>query len=176
MESVSASLAADFAEPLLPEVNEVFLFHGTKEEAAHKITTGNVRINLAGSNAGTLYGRGVYLAENCTKADEYTRPVSGVRHMLVCRVVLGRVWYSDTKDANPRECENACLRGKYHSILGDRKKCRGTFREFVVFDEEQVYPIYILEYKRVDAAVDPKKSQQVVCPKDASPGSTIQFT
>ncbi|CAJ1452807.1 unnamed protein product [Effrenium voratum] len=87
-----------------------------------------------------------------TSGDEYTSPLAdGVRHLLVCRVALGRVHYTDAKeDADPRGCEDACLKGKYHSILGDRKKCRGlpfpdgTFREFVVFDEEQTYVNYIL--------------------------------
>lgn len=176
VEEVSARLAADFAEPLLPEVNEVFLFHGTNEDAAHKITTGNVRVNLAGSNTGTLYGRGVYFAESATKSDEYTWPINGVRHMLLCRVILGRVLYSDSKETDPRACEGACLGGKYHSVLGDRKKVRGTFREFVVFDEEQVYPNYILDYRRIDGPVDPKKSVQVQCPADAKAGQTIQFT
>ncbi|CAK9018619.1 Poly [ADP-ribose] polymerase tankyrase (Poly ADP-ribose metabolism enzyme 5) (Protein poly-ADP-ribosyltransferase tankyrase) [Durusdinium trenchii] len=105
------------------EVNEVFLFHGTTESAAEKIKTHDFRtscpsrrtapvsparakrrkrvdrINLAGSNAGTLYGRGIYLAENATKSDEYTHPgPNGVRHLLLCRVTLGRVFYSNTKD------------------------------------------------------------------------------
>jgi hypothetical protein len=148
--AITANLALDFAEPLMSEVNEVFLFHGTSEASADAITTGNFRINLAGSHTGTLYGRGVYLAENGTKSDEYTHPASnGLRYLLLCRVLLGRVLYSDTRETNPRDCEEACLKGKYHSVLGDRKKCRGTFREFVVFDEEQVYANYIIAYRRI---------------------------
>ena len=33
-------------------------------------------------------------------------------------------------------------------FLGDRKKVRGTYREFVVFDDDQVLPEYMLLYKR----------------------------
>jgi len=174
-ESIAASLAADFAEPLLKEVNEVFLFHGTSAAAADKITTAYFKINLAGSNAGTLYGRGLYLAENATKSDEYTRPGSkGERHLLLCRATLGRAYYLDAKDTDPRACEDACLQGSFHSVLGDRRKCRGTFREFVLFDEEQVYPNYILTYRRANARVDAKRSMQVECPKGVTPGSTVQ--
>ncbi|CAD7968348.1 unnamed protein product [Amoebophrya sp. A25] len=36
----------------------------------------------------------------------------------------------------------------YHSVLGDREKCRRTFREFVVYDQAQVYPEWILWYER----------------------------
>merc|ERR1712079_775839 len=148
---------------------------GTNTFAANKITTGNFKINLAGSNAGTLYGRGIYLAENASKSDEYTKPLqSGERHLLVCRAMLGRVYYTDEKQSNPRTCEDACLRGRFHSVLGDRKKCRGTFREFIVFDEEQVYPNYIISYRREDADVDVARSLQVECPAEAAPGTTLQ--
>jgi len=175
IEAIAASLAEDFAEPLLDEVNEVFLFHGTSATAADKITTADFNINLAGSSAGTLYGRGIYLAENCTKSDEYTRPLpKGHRHLLLCRAALGRVYYTDDKVTDPRACEEVCLRGRFHSVLGDRKKCRGTFREFVLFDEEQVYPNYILTYKRVEGTVDAKHQMEVVSPPGATPGTTLQ--
>eukprot|EP00930_Biecheleria_cincta_P072150 TRINITY_DN59599_c0_g1_i1.p1 TRINITY_DN59599_c0_g1~~TRINITY_DN59599_c0_g1_i1.p1 ORF type:complete len:491 (+),score=89.02 TRINITY_DN59599_c0_g1_i1:28-1500(+) len=148
-ESIARSLAMDFAEPLLSEINEVFLFHGTGAAAAEAITTNNFRINLAGSNTGTLYGRGLYLAENATKSDEYAAPLpNGERHLLLCRAVLGRVHYSAEVETDPRACEAACTTGKFHSILGDRKLCRGTFREFVIFDEEQIYANYVLTYRR----------------------------
>eukprot|EP00930_Biecheleria_cincta_P070534 TRINITY_DN58172_c0_g1_i1.p1 TRINITY_DN58172_c0_g1~~TRINITY_DN58172_c0_g1_i1.p1 ORF type:complete len:454 (+),score=67.27 TRINITY_DN58172_c0_g1_i1:31-1362(+) len=173
---ITDGLAADFGEQLMPSVNEVFLFHGTSADAASKITQSNYRLNLAGSYAGTLYGRGIYLAENSTKSDEYTRPTpSGERHLLLCRAVLGRVFYLDTKDADPRACEAACLEADYHSVLGDRKKARGTFREFIVFDEDQVYPNYILTYRRKDATVPhPTRTMLVRCPPGAGPGFTIE--
>ena len=37
----------------------------------------------------------------------------------------------------------------YHSILGDRIKARGTFREFVIFDDDQIYVEYVVFYRRV---------------------------
>lgn len=148
-EVIADALSRDWA-PLQPEVNEVFLFHGTSEMAADAITTADFKVNLAGCNAGTLYGRGLYFAENASKSDEYTKESSaGTRYLLLCRVTLGRPKYLDQVEVDARECENACLRGNCHSILGDRRKCRGTFREFVVFDVEQVYPNYIIGYRRI---------------------------
>lgn len=94
--------------------------------------------------------------------------------MLLCRVTLGRVVYSDTVETDPRACEDACVKGKFHSILGDRKKCRGTFREFVVFDEEQAYANYILAYRRINPLLDPRRIISVQCPPDSVPGSTLQ--
>eukprot|EP00929_Paragymnodinium_shiwhaense_P059752 TRINITY_DN29903_c0_g1_i1.p1 TRINITY_DN29903_c0_g1~~TRINITY_DN29903_c0_g1_i1.p1 ORF type:complete len:574 (+),score=129.57 TRINITY_DN29903_c0_g1_i1:163-1884(+) len=174
-ESISEALAADFGEPLLSEVNEAFLFHGTSADAAQKITTNDFMISMAGSNAGTLFGRGLYLAENCTKSDEYTRPMdTGERCLLICRATLGRMFYWGEKETDPRMCEDKCLRDRYHAVLGDRKKCRGTFREVVIFDEEQVYPNYILTYRRVDPKVDPKRSIRVMCPEGAGPGGKVE--
>lgn len=131
--------------------NEAWLFHGTRPIAAESITSDNFKIDLAGSSTGTLYGRGIYLSENATKADEYSHPdaASGLFTMLLCRATLGRILYTDEVQPDPRVCEDACLRGPYHSVLGDRKVCRGTFREFVVFDDDQVYANYIVHYKRL---------------------------
>ena len=42
--------------------------------------------------------------------------------------------------------------GLHDSILGDREKARGTYREFIVFDNNQVYPEYIIIYKRLASA------------------------
>ena len=49
--------------PVNPDVNEFYMFHGTNPAAAQAITEGDFRVDLAGSNAGTLYGRGIYYSE-----------------------------------------------------------------------------------------------------------------
>lgn len=108
-------------------------------------------MDLAGSSTGTLYGRGIYLGEHCTKADEYAAAdANGLRTMLVCRVTLGRSMLVKTVDTDPRACENACVAGPCSSVLGDRIACRGTFREFVVFDSDLTYAAFVVKYRRVD--------------------------
>lgn len=170
--SIAESLAAEFEEPLDASVNEAFFFHGTNADAAEKISVNDFCINLAGSNAGTLYGRGVYLAENASKSDEYTTPLSnGERHLLLCRAILGRAYYTATVENDPRECEDACLKGKYHSVLGDRKMCRGTFREFVIFDTDQVYANYILTYRRTYAPGT--RTMKISVPPGTAAGSLV---
>eukprot|EP00933_Yihiella_yeosuensis_P050933 TRINITY_DN48744_c0_g1_i1.p1 TRINITY_DN48744_c0_g1~~TRINITY_DN48744_c0_g1_i1.p1 ORF type:complete len:627 (-),score=120.81 TRINITY_DN48744_c0_g1_i1:336-2165(-) len=132
-------------------LNEAWLLHGTKPTAAEKITKDDFRIHMAGTSTGTLYGRGIYFAENSTKADEYCHPdpTSGLCTMLICRVVLGRILYNDEVTPDPRHLEEKCLKGDFQAVLGDRRACRGTFREFAVFDEDAIYPSYIVTYKRV---------------------------
>ncbi|CAK0876861.1 unnamed protein product [Prorocentrum cordatum] len=174
VEGIVEALASDFGEPMRADCNEVFLFHGTSAIAANKITTEDFRANLAGSNAGSLYGRGVYLAENASKTATNThglgRKVSGTCCFAepswgVCSTPTRSTFVFPR---NPRECEDVCVRGRFHSVLGDRKKARNTFREFVVFDKEQMYPNWIITYRRKDAApVDPSRTFQVVCPAGA---------
>lgn len=131
--------------------NEWLLFHGTHGDSAESIAAGDFTLSLAGSTTGTLYGRGTYFAESITKADEYAQPGrNGCCCVLVCRVVGGRVLYNDEVTPDAQRLQNSVVNGSdYHAILGDREKCRGTFKEFVVFDADQIYVEYILEYKRV---------------------------
>lgn len=143
-------------EPVDEGINECWLWHGTSEAGVSGITDTDFDMGRAGSAAGSMFGRGLYFAESSLKADEYTRADSrGWSPMLMCRVVLGRVNYCN--HAKPwelqTELEKSCgaftgAPGGFHSVIGDREAVRGTFREFVVFDSDQVYPEYIVWYSR----------------------------
>jgi len=137
-------------QELNSEIHEVRLWHGTSQTAAESIAATDFRLNLAGSNAGTLYGSGVYFADSCSKSDEYSQPsADGLRCLILCRVALGRVLYNDEISPDAEQLTRKCLSGEYDSVLGDREKCRGTFKEFIIFDEAQVYPEFLVFYNRV---------------------------
>mmetsp|Transcript_89523 Transcript_89523/g.280180 ORF Transcript_89523/g.280180 Transcript_89523/m.280180 type:complete len:186 (+) Transcript_89523:190-747(+) len=96
-----------------------------------------------------MFGYGVYLAECCSKADEYARDDSGgnfpgLRALLVCRSLVG----------NPYVVQKAgdyigdAKAGGMDCVLGDRETVVNTYREFVFFDEAQVLPEYAIIYKR----------------------------
>lgn len=143
------SLGATALPELDSSINECWLYHGTKAEAAVAITTTDFKLSYVGTRAGTLYGNGIYLAEACTKSDEYTADDgTGLRPLILCRCTLGKLKYTDEPNPNTKELENACASWQYHSVLGDREKSRGTYREFIVYKEDQVYPAYVLWYKR----------------------------
>jgi len=165
--------------PVLPPldhmVNEAWLFHGTTKAAARGIAENDFRLDLTGSNAGTLYGKGIYLAENATKSDEYgegpkgpageeqmeagyeaPRPPPGpppelVResYILLCRSTLGKMRYTDEAKPDADDLQKRCLKGEYDSVLGDRLKRHGTFRELIVYNDDLVYPEYVIRYERV---------------------------
>lgn len=105
-------------------------------------------MRLAGSATGTLYGRGSYFAESITKADEYSKEEDGLYTVLLCRVLGGRVKYTADRNPDPDALTRECTQGESDCILGDRIKISGTYREFIVFDTENVYPEYIVKYKR----------------------------
>lgn len=132
------------------EVQSAWLFHGTSDAASEAITKGDFLINLAGSNAGTLYGRGVYLAESCSKSDEYCQENDErLCCMLVCRATLGNINYNDEKSPPVDALVRSCTHGPRHSVLGDREKCSNTFKEIIVYDDNQAYPEYVIWYRRV---------------------------
>jgi hypothetical protein len=129
--------------------NEWFLWHGTSAEGALRICDTDFQQRLAGSATGTLYGPGTYFAESITKADEYAKgDEHDVHTVLLNRVVGGRVRYTDETSPDAVGLTEDVLHGDYHCVLGDREKCRGTYREFVVFASDQVYPEFIVTYKR----------------------------
>lgn len=91
----------------------------------------------------------MYFAEACSKSDEYTeQDHRGWRPLLLCRVICGRINYTDEVHPDVNQLVQSCTTGNYHCVLGDREKCRGTFREFIVYDNTQAYPEYIVWYKR----------------------------
>lgn len=131
-------------------INEVYLWHGTKVRSALSIAQCDFDLSFAGSHAGTMYGRGVYLSESCTKADEYAEDepdgyYQGIYALVLCRVVLGEYFY--TQDRNPN-AHVEVQSGRYDSTLGDRLKKVDTFREFVVYNADQIYPEFVVVYQR----------------------------
>eukprot|EP00928_Gymnodinium_smaydae_P072711 TRINITY_DN56013_c0_g1_i1.p1 TRINITY_DN56013_c0_g1~~TRINITY_DN56013_c0_g1_i1.p1 ORF type:complete len:891 (+),score=144.39 TRINITY_DN56013_c0_g1_i1:82-2754(+) len=143
-------------------VNEVYLWHGTNVRAALSIAQDDFRIDLAGDNTGTMYGRGAYCAESSTKADEYATDepggyYEGVYAMLLCRATMGKYYYTEEREESAGD---KVLAGDYDSTLGDRLKSVGTFRELVIYDSDQIYPEYIVVYTRVFHQDDPEEVEK----------------
>merc|ERR1711979_135238 len=69
--------------------------------------------------------------------------------ILLCRSTLGKVKYTDELRPDPDDLQGSCLSGEFDSVLGDRLKRNGTFREIVVYHDDSVYPEYIVKYERI---------------------------
>merc|ERR1712136_421357 len=138
------------APDLRRDANEMWMLHGTNHAAADIISSDD--FDMARANPSGLFGAGLYFAESISKSDEYVggKVVNGdeIFPLLICRVCLGNVSYCDERRPDRKALEDKCLRDTWHSVLGDRKKLFNTFREFVVYDNQQVFPAYIVYYKR----------------------------
>mmetsp|Transcript_88453 Transcript_88453/g.239392 ORF Transcript_88453/g.239392 Transcript_88453/m.239392 type:complete len:104 (+) Transcript_88453:316-627(+) len=103
-----------------------------------------------------MYGKGVYLAECSSKSDEYasddkTGIYKDLFCLLLCRVTLGEVLHlTNGGDAVHPMIKAGIESQAYDSVLGDRAAAVGTYREFVTYKEDQVYPAYILIYERLE--------------------------
>merc|ERR1711879_178769 len=131
------------------DMNELFLWHGSSHQVALSIVESEFKQPYAGSATGTLYGPGTYFTDSCTKADEYAKPdETDTRVMLLCRVMCGRMRYNDEAAPDAAALTRNVLQGPYDSVYGDREKCRGTFKEIVIYESNQAYPEYLVYYKR----------------------------
>lgn len=144
------------AEPLLGKldksVNECLVFHGTKPSACENICKSDFMVSMAGSNAGALYGPGVYFGENSSKSDEYAADEStgiykNLYAMLLCRVTCGRMLVTEEEKPDKDKLVSKC-KSEYHSVLGDRAKAKGTYRELIVYNNDMAYPEYVIIYRR----------------------------
>lgn len=137
-------------ERLRSDLVEHYLFHGTSPQGAKAIAETGFRRIMAGMNAGTAFGRGCYFAEASSKSDEYAQCDDENHYvMLLCRVVCGELFRLTQRDPSVAlALAEALHANRYDAVLADREAGAGTYREFVIFDEECVYPEYILLYDR----------------------------
>ena len=149
--------------------NERLLFHGTKKEGVDVIC--NRGFDERVSRLDGLFGPGCYFAENSSKSDEYVPP-GPKQYMFLCRVLLGSPFVTTTpqKDMRrppcvERHCSNPkCAHAQHDSLLApcralDAKACLERFREFVVYNGDQAYPEFLIEYVREVAGSRPPKKK-----------------
>ena len=73
--------------------------------------------------------------------DQYNIKASGTLCLLLCRVSCGKMRRIVNMDSNAHKK----VVGKgFDSTLGDREASVDTYREFVIYDENQVYPEYAI--------------------------------
>jgi hypothetical protein len=155
---------------IISEINEYYLLHGTRKNLVDNIVCDGLDSRLAGDSTGTLFGRGIYMAESSTKADQYaderTNRVGAGQplNMIVVRVLLGNTFVCDKPQQFRRPpCTFAgCLQDNcsdkahgglfFDSVLGTHRvepsHQRLIFREFLVYDKTQCYPEFLIEYIR----------------------------
>jgi len=140
--------AGDFINKRLGP-GEALLFHGTNPSSSISILKTGFKLDHAGKATGAMFGYGVYLAECCSKSDEYATDDNGgtypgLRALLVCRSLVGNPYVvHKAGDCIERARSDGC-----DCVLGDRESTVNTYREFVFWDEAQIVPEYAAIYKR----------------------------
>lgn len=142
-------LLGDCFEPDV-ELNEVVLVHGCSQAAAETVIKEGFDIRLAGSVGGSLYGTGLYFAQEPCKASQYTG--NGLRHLLVVRVTLGDCKYPRERYSGrlpPFRDEPQPAKGRVDALVvnPEASRQRQAHREFVVFDGKLAYPELLITYE-----------------------------
>eukprot|EP00930_Biecheleria_cincta_P029365 TRINITY_DN20437_c0_g1_i1.p1 TRINITY_DN20437_c0_g1~~TRINITY_DN20437_c0_g1_i1.p1 ORF type:complete len:217 (-),score=31.44 TRINITY_DN20437_c0_g1_i1:105-755(-) len=102
-------------------VNEVWLFHGTSQDAAKSITKSDFRL----PGYGGRLGRGLYFAERASKSHVYSKQNDdGMYVMLLCRVVLGCVLEMEDGVYDPYAENRIIGQPNLDSLLGNPNNAR----------------------------------------------------
>ncbi|KAK3577211.1 hypothetical protein CHS0354_030482 [Potamilus streckersoni] len=148
------SSSSVLAKDIYPEINEHYLFHGTKEDVVKSIASQGLDDRLAQN---TMLGKGIYCAESSTKADQYAddkqNRSDGMKKMFLVRACFGHVLIETKSKAYSRPPCRKCKQEKcidhgndfYDCVVGEGS---WNFREFVFYDGAQVYPEYLISYRR----------------------------
>lgn len=152
----SEHLNSALTRDLYPDLNECYLFHGTKSQFVDNIMTKGIDPRHSGNN--TMMGRGIYCAESSTKSDQYTddknhRLRVGLKMILV-RMLLGNIFVANNARLFKLPPCVTCLHDNctiqhhehFDSVVVDIPN--KLFREFIVYDAHQCYPEYIITYDR----------------------------
>ena len=151
----------DCGEALAVEVDEKILLHGTSWKNANSIVREGFDHRTC-QNA--FYGVGVYFACAACKSHQYTCEQHNARGrkcckcecertLIIARVALGDAYVAtETRKNDRRPPVRSDLFGTYDSIVakpglisGHHKK-QQIHQEYVIFDREQAYPCYVVQY------------------------------
>jgi poly [ADP-ribose] polymerase 7/11/12/13 len=118
-------------------VNEKFVFHGSRANAYDIILKEGFDHRVA--HMGGAFGAGIYFAESSQTSSGYVAAASH-RKMLFCRVLVGDI--GPGKSGLRRPPEKKSFFGK--TVLYDSVGTDGSV--YVVFDNHQCYPEYVIHY------------------------------
>eukprot|EP00438_Fugacium_kawagutii_P003641 Skav224211 [mRNA] locus=scaffold939:970380:972047:- [translate_table: standard] len=151
----------DCGEDLALDVDEKILLHGTSRDNANAIVREGFDHRTCRQS---MYGAGVYFACAACKSHQYTCDqhkrscrCKHERTLIIARVALGDAYVAAetrTLDRRPpvRSDASGSAAGTYDSIVVKPGVIQGhhnpnqVHQEFVIFDREQAYPCYVVQY------------------------------
>ena len=116
---------------------EKYLFHGTRDQYVEAICRQGFDFRLSGMSSGTSYGKGSYFARDAS----YSLRYSDCNKMFVARVIIGEFVKGlpsytrpPLRDAAKFDNYESCVNNEINPSI------------FVIFDNIQAYPEYLVEY------------------------------
>eukprot|EP00927_Polykrikos_kofoidii_P023561 TRINITY_DN21667_c0_g3_i1.p1 TRINITY_DN21667_c0_g3~~TRINITY_DN21667_c0_g3_i1.p1 ORF type:complete len:554 (+),score=66.41 TRINITY_DN21667_c0_g3_i1:73-1734(+) len=132
-----------FTRNIDASINEAYLWHATSPHVAIRIAQNGFDVG-AGSAVGKRFGRGGYFSEDSASVDKYARSGKGLykdcNAMLLCRTLLGHQFLTTDFRA-----DDLSRKVGYDSTLAEPNM--STLREFIVYENAQIYPEYVLVYE-----------------------------
>ncbi|XP_073691740.1 protein mono-ADP-ribosyltransferase PARP11-like [Garra rufa] len=124
------------------DIKEEKLFHGTSAKNVHSICTFNFNCKLSDKKRmAHVFGKGTYFAKHASYATKYSENTAwGTKVMLLARVIVGKYKTGREDYCTPDDD----LDDKIHDSCVDNTRYP---RIFVIFDCNQIYPEYVLEYR-----------------------------
>ena len=120
------------------------MFHGTSPAVISKVVSQGFNRIFNGANA-VVYGKGVYFALTSNYSDSYAHAdAQGVKHMFICRVVVGEFCKGNNAQLVPDERLPAS-HVLYDSTTNDMNDAAREM--YVVYHDAQAYPEYLVEYR-----------------------------
>ncbi|XP_050180095.1 protein mono-ADP-ribosyltransferase PARP12-like [Myiozetetes cayanensis] len=121
-------------------VDERLLFHGTNPSHVSAICEQNFDWRLCGTH-GTMYGKGSYFARDADYSHEYCSARGGRYTMFVAQVLVG-----DFVQGNSEYCRPPARASNSNRLYDSCVDDPTDPSIFVIFEKQQIYPAYILEY------------------------------
>ncbi|XP_033764387.1 E3 ubiquitin-protein ligase MIB2-like isoform X2 [Pecten maximus] len=125
--------------------NELELFHGTLPDKIDKICKENLDFRLAGERVGAIFGQGTYFAVEAKYSDLYAQADEKYhKFMVLTRVLAGKCCVGKNQYRRPPPVDPSDQHSRLYDCCVDNVK---NPKIFCLFDTNQYYPEYIVEYK-----------------------------
>ncbi|XP_072508685.1 protein mono-ADP-ribosyltransferase PARP12 isoform X2 [Notamacropus eugenii] len=122
------------------EVDERFLFHGTRPEYVDAICHQNFDWRICGLH-GTSYGKGSYFARDAAYSHYYSQSLLKSQTMFLARVLVGDFTKGTSSYLRPPPKE-----GQSNIFYNSCVNSVSDPSVFVVFEKHQIYPEYLIWY------------------------------
>ncbi|XP_005989325.1 protein mono-ADP-ribosyltransferase PARP11 isoform X2 [Latimeria chalumnae] len=144
----------------VPQINEEMLFHGTSNEFVQAICVHNFDWRINGIHA-TVYGKGTYFARDASYSSRYCKDdgkhgatfhIHGIvlqqfqRRRPHKSLFLARVLVGDFTTGDPKYIRPPSKDGSLVNLFDSCVDNTWDPKIFVIFDSNQIYPEYIIEF------------------------------